>query len=325
MPAANADISGPGLGAAAGATGATGANAKRASLFQLKQLIIRINGEILRLQQTGTLDPVVTQRISLLQNIGGTVNEIIRKVQTGQMTEANIPITEAAYNAFLPVMSNINSPLPNLLAGIGASSALNNLFPLYAGGDISGAALAKELLSKYAGDFFKNLSWDLSLKHKSQAETKIAEELAKSIGKSQFGLPPPISELLGNQESPDAGTYGKVDGRDSDGHRGQFDSAIKGMMGYKEGSKHSGPLNDSGGAPEKLDWKKRAEQICDQISKRGLSPYDYGCKKAGNDFGEGFSYRGYARMICSRLETNYDPGIPALCGCPPPTWSGWKP
>jgi hypothetical protein len=269
----------------------------------------------------------VTQRISLLQNIGTTVNEIIRKVELGQMIEANIPITEAAYNAFLPVMSNINSPLPNLLDGIGASSALNSLFPLYAGGDISGAALARELLSKYAGDFFKNLSWDVNLKYKSEAERKIAEDLIKSIGKSQFGLPPPNSELLGNQESPDAGTYGRVGGGHGDGgeHRGMFDSVVKGMMGYKQGAKHSGRANDSGGAPEKLDWKKRAEQICDQISKRGLSPYDYGCKKAGNDFGEGFSYRGYARMICSRLETNYDPGIPALCGCPPPTWPGWKP
>jgi len=77
--------------------------------------------------------------------------------------------------------------------------------------------------------------------------------------------------------------------------------------------------------PGTLDWKERSGQICEQIVKRGMNPRDYGCLEDPDEVDPNFSYRGYAKMVCSRLGTNYDPGIPELCGCPPATWSGWKP
>jgi hypothetical protein len=55
-----------------------------------------------------------------------------------------------------------------------------------------------------------------------------------------------------------------------------------------------------------------------------MNSYDFGCMKDTSAVSENFSYRGYAKMICSRLATNYDPSIPELCGCPPPTWPGWR-
>ena len=344
--ATNANVAGPGLGGT-GATGATGGAAisKPASLSELKDLVVRISAEIVRLQSSGTLDPIVSQRVSLLESTRAGINEIIRKLETGQMTPDKVPITEQEYFQFLPIMSNINSPLPDLLKGAGISSAINNLFPIYGVGDVSGAQLSRELLGKYAGDFLKNLSWDVRLKYTGESERKIAEELVHNLGKSQFGIPNPNSELLSSPPRGDAETNGPA-GLGS-GSRGMFDSIVNRIMGGGSGGEtpthNSGAAGSSGtggtvlataataapgsggGAAQRLDWKERSRMICEQITKRGLNAYDYGCMKNTGDVGENFSFRGYARMICNRLSTNYDPGIPTLCGCPPPTWPGWRP
>ena len=44
----------------------------------------------------------------------------------------------------------------------------------------------------------------------------------------------------------------------------------------------------------------------------------------GTDVGKEFSWRGYAKMICSRLMATPDPALPETCGCPPANWSGWN-
>jgi hypothetical protein len=44
-----------------------------------------------------------------------------------------------------------------------------------------------------------------------------------------------------------------------------------------------------------------------------------GNEKVSNDF----SWKGYTRMMCSRLQTTLDPALPETCGCPPATWKGW--
>jgi hypothetical protein len=95
-----------------------------------------------------------------------------------------------------------------------------------------------------------------------------------------------------------------------------------------------GATTDSGNAKnmphsttsQPFDWKERAKQICSQIKMRELNPYEFGCLKDENSVRqENFSWRGYAKMVCSRLGTVYDPSIPELCGCPPPSWIGWRP
>ena len=77
-------------------------------------------------------------------------------------------------------------------------------------------------------------------------------------------------------------------------------------------------------APTKFDWHDRSNFICDAIQKRGLNPDDFGCLKSDQYVSDNFSWRGYAKMICSRLGTSYDTGLPESCGCPPPTWKGWR-
>jgi len=78
------------------------------------------------------------------------------------------------------------------------------------------------------------------------------------------------------------------------------------------------------GPPAKFDWKERSIAICDAVEKRGYNPGDFGCIEDLKTVGENFSWRGYSKMVCSRISTLYDTGAPEACGCPPPTWPGWR-
>ena len=73
-----------------------------------------------------------------------------------------------------------------------------------------------------------------------------------------------------------------------------------------------------------FDWKGRAEAISDAIKRAGMNPSDYGCLEKGAHVSAGYSWRGHAKMICSRLATNADPAIPEQMGCPPVSWRGWR-
>ena len=73
-----------------------------------------------------------------------------------------------------------------------------------------------------------------------------------------------------------------------------------------------------------FDWQRRSKEICENARKRGLNPADFGCMPAGTEVSNDFSWRGYARMLCNRLQTDYYTGVPEACGCPPTNWPGWK-
>ena len=82
--------------------------------------------------------------------------------------------------------------------------------------------------------------------------------------------------------------------------------------------------SDAGRGPSRFDWKERSKQIEQQVKKRGLNPSDYGIMKPNTKVSEGFSWKGYARMMCTRLQADTDPNMPVMCGCPPLDWSGWR-
>ena len=242
------------------------------------------------------------------------------------MAESDIPIKLSDYNKFLPFVTSttgtqLNEPLPTLIANLRTDSALANLFPAYFSGDVSGASLARQLFEKYAPSFFKNISYDvnINLKHKSDSENAVAEHVARALANSVLPGSPAYatsqSQVSSNGIAPSSGTNG----------RGEFEERTNTIRVSGNGtSSDSSKVPAYSSAPTKFVWKDRANQICDQISKRGLNPDDYGCLQDPDDVDENFSYRGYARMICTRLGTNYDPSIPEVCGCPPLTWVGWR-
>ena len=287
-------------------------------------LKISIASFITQLKASGTKSPITLKRIDTLNYILDQVSNLIRAVQSGMMNEYDIPITVNDYNNFLPFIDQKNAgvsqdrPLPSLINASGANSALMNLFPAYFQGDVSGAKLAQELLQKYASSFFQNVSYDVNVNFgkRSEAELEIDREMAAAIASvATNGNANLITNSNANVSFSNSGSsYEAVD--NSTTSSGSFGSVIQNLMGGL------GPVTNK---PYILDWKQRSGDICGQISKRGLNPGDYGCLKNPEEVDQNFSYRGYAKMICARLETNYDPGIPELCGCPPPTWVGWRP
>ena len=82
------------------------------------------------------------------------------------------------------------------------------------------------------------------------------------------------------------------------------------------------PMN-GGRGPAHFDWRQRAKEIEDQVKKRGLNPADFGITLIKTASPE-FSWKGYAKMICTRLQATMDPALPVTCGCPPMDWNGWR-
>ena len=296
-----------------------------ATLEQLTGVSTSIVAEIVRLQASGATDSTTQNRIKLLTTILQTVNDMTTGLKNGTIKATDITITTRQVNRFLTNIQNPNSPLTNILSDWGLPSGLSNLFPTYAAGDVSGADLAKDLFGKYVKNI-ENLSWDISLNYKGKAEQEIAANYASAMNDARY-----FSDTVG---TPTASNASPTDKNTASAYGGLFQNVISSVsgqtatveagMGGLTPNSGSRPVTSSVTSP--FDWKARSKQICSQIKMRQMDPYEFGClndpEKVRQD---NFSWRGYTKMICSRLATVYDPSIPELCGCPPPAWIGWKP
>ena len=75
--------------------------------------------------------------------------------------------------------------------------------------------------------------------------------------------------------------------------------------------------------PHHFDWKARVQHIVEQVHKRGLTDKEVGLLPMNAKVAPDFSWKGYAKQICTRLMANTDPDLPVACGCPPSDWRGW--
>lgn len=275
----------------------------RATLEQLKDASFRISIEIARLQGSGTTDPVFQTRVNVLTKIKQSLDLLVNQLNAKTLLPEDVPITEKDLKDFLPTISNPASPVTQFLDKMKAPSGVKNLFPAYEGADISGAQLANALFSKYGDSLFNGLSWDLNLSYTSPQEVQIAKAKANA---SQTLLPksPEGQFQLGNV----------VRGR------GDFDRAVGELESTSPGVRPVLPTPQTA----KFDWKSRSAQICEAVRKQGLDPADFGCLKNTSKVGDDFSWRGYTKMVCTRLQTTTDTGLPELCGCPPVGWPGWR-
>ena len=312
----------------------------------LTDLTTKIGLEIVRLTSSGSTDTATQSRVNVLNQVKNSVDTLLNEIKIGNKKITDVQLTKADIASFLPAMSNPSAPLPNIIKALGGSSFLNNLFPVYPTGDASGANIAQNLFSSYANNLMNNLSWDVNLSYTGQAEQdaiKNISEMNKRVGAQQ---------QYGNEE---INIYNSVAPAlvDSSGNRGFFDSIIQQLSNAflnKNGTQTDasgssvggvagpfGPGTDvksvlSGGqgqgqgpAATRFDWKTRALHICDQVEARGFDSLEFGCLNNPDEVSENFSWRGYAKMVCSRIATIYDPSVPEMCGCPPPTWPGWRP
>ena len=304
----------------------------RASLNDLQTLITRINSTTLILSSSGTNDPVVRARITALNEVKNNVNNIITDVQSGGRSESEIPITRDAYLNFLRTVDNTNSPLTNLMDRSGLPTTLSDLFPTYSSGDVSGANLSKYLFQKYADILLKGLSWDVNISYTGDNEVEVSKSLANQLS-SILSKSYLDQSIIGRPVYTGPVYTGPID------NRGEFAKKITDLQngGTKSPTTTTTnpppttttdtttPTAPKSTAPVKFDWHERANFICESIKKREMNPEDFGCLKSEEYVSENFSWRGYAKMICNRLATSYDSGLPELCGCPDASWKGWRP
>ena len=293
-------------------------SAEKPTLNDLKDLIIKIQTEITRLSASGTTDSIINNRISKLTILKNEVQAIIDKVEKKTMSIDQIPITKTDFNKFLPLLANPNSKLPDTLQSAGLPVSLANLFPAYLSGDISGAELTQYVVGNYLDTFFKGLSWDLRMNYTAERLKEIADAKLQTAETTLSALDTmKQTQILANEAKQNAAAA-------ETGYRGDSASRTSpDVAGQVLGDGQLG-IPKSATAPDTLDWKERSQQICTAIAKRGYTPGDFGCFAADTPVQKNFSYRGYAKMICARLGTLYDTSAPEACGCPPPTWDGWR-
>ena len=274
----------------AGIEGFTGSSSSPPiSVDQLITLSQKIVVEIARLQASGTSDPVIQARVQMFTKISQKVEDIKKKVHNGSMTADMIPITQKDYANFLPALGDRSSGISGLISQSG-NPTLSSLFNSYEQGDISGSQLAASLFSTYADTLVNGLS----IKYTSPNELALAQAQAQAAA-------------VGGAGQGAAGAAAHT----VSGFRGEFETTVQGL---------ANPSSKPGG----YDWKAMAISICQNIKRMSLNPADFGCILPGTQVSPDFSWRGHCKMVCSRLATHYDPGMPEQMGCPPATWKGWR-
>jgi hypothetical protein len=229
------------------------------------------------------------------------------------MAAKDIPILESDYLAFLPVLGT-DTALPSLLKANNLPPSLSSLFTSYQAGDISGAGITQYLFQNYADTFFKGLSWDLQMNYTAE-RTQAVAEAKKGYAEAVVKALAPYRGEFASATMPDDAETGVVTSTHTNTNTNTNTST---------GTRSTGTQMQDGAPASTLDWKDRSSQICTAIQNRGLEPGDFGCLTDTSAVGKGFSWRGYAKMVCTRLGTVYDTSTPEACGCPPLTWSGWR-
>jgi hypothetical protein len=277
-----------------------------------------------RLNASGTNDPIVSARTRAISNMIDELNTIINKVETRVLPEIEIPIMKSDISNIFRAIQNPKQPLPALVGQRLPPAALN-LLPQGLTKDAESQALLGQLADKYVGDLLNGLSWkvEASAKYTSQNEA-----LSKSNINIQFAPPASAEDsLVGLTNALGASTYGFPTPKNMALSGTSINAQPTPAPGNPSDPYAINPMDGMGRTPSAasgFDWQRRAKEICENIRRRGMNPKDFGCLKPGTQVGRDFSWRGYARMICTRLQTDYYTGTAEACGCPPLDWKGWQ-
>ena len=314
--------------------GASNTKASDVTMKDLEDLSTRIGIEIIRLQSSGTTNLNTKSRIETLTKIQKSVSDLIAEINKGARKLSEAPFMKADITKFLPTLTNPNTQIGTLFGSGSGTSMLESLFPKYSAGDIDGAKVAQALFKQYEKDFLNNLSWDVSLHYVGNAEQDVAYNYAKAAESLQAQASLDSNNSMASSDITVAGggigtTAGPANSSSYRGVMGSITQALTGMtpthVSVGNGTQENKESHTSSPNASPLDWKTRSVQICAQIKARGYDANDFGCIENPDKMTqESFSWRGHTKMVCNRLATIYDPSVPFLCGCPPPTWPGWR-
>jgi hypothetical protein len=274
----------------------------KATLKDLTDFVGRIQGEIIRLSASATTDPIVNSRVSALTNLKNDVQGIITKLNNKSIQPNEVPILKSDIDKALPLLGNPSRPLGEIVKSLGLPPGLVNILPANLVKDPDTKQYISSLIDKYAEKIVNGVSASFNVKYTAPGEADISEsQRAASSTIDTLGFPSmaDLNNVSNAKFAP-----------------------------YDSGSPvtdHLAPTpSDAGRGPSQFDWKQRSKEIEAQVKQRGLEPTDFGIMPEGTKTSSDFSWKGYARMMCTRLQATSDPSLGITCGCPPMDWKGWR-
>jgi hypothetical protein len=316
-----------------------------ATLNDLKKFIERIDVESMRLSASGDTSETTSARIVALAEIKSDIQTILTQIQRGSISESEIPVTKELLNKALPILGKPSDPLPQLIKKAGLPPALANLLPSNMLKDPETTREINQLIDKYMDTIVNGVSASFEVKYTSPFEAMkgYGAMMQSSVDKSEFpsmnqsiidksgfsSMNPSIIDKSGfpsmnpsmmNQSTIDKTGFPSMSDLDNISNA-KFTPMDSGMPVT---DRMAPTPMDAGRGPSHFDWKERSKQIEQQVKKRGLDPSDFGIMPPQTKVSKDFSWKGYARMICTRLQATMDPSLPVTCGCPPLDWSGWR-
>lgn len=282
---------------------------------QLDTLSTKLSVEIARLLASGATDPVIVARTSAYTKIRQSVDDLRARVKNGTLKATDIPIKLKDYQNFLPALGSNSAGIAGLLSKTG-NATLSSLFNSYDTGDVSGADVAAALFQTYADDLLKGLSYNVTVSYTSPNDVS-KEQAISSAWNAKNAFASLSNGVTGSASSASSLVSGGItDGFSGSGEsRGEFEQKINTL---------SRPPSKAPSTAGHFDWKTRVDAITENIRRAGMDPGDFGCLERGAQVSQDYSWRGHAKMVCSRLATNADPAIPEQMGCPPVSWKGWR-
>lgn len=280
-----------------------------ASKTELQLLQSKIYAAILTLSASGTTDPVTQSRIKSLQAMYSETTDIINKLDKGTMKAGEVPYYSQDIKVIIPKLADPKSTLMDLSAQ-GSGEKLNMVEEQLA--TFVGKENAKSVFNdiRKNGMFRVNVGVDLGYNTKAEDDKK-GEPMV--LNKKYEMDPYGVLSLDRSNNNP---AMSDIQPSTTATMDGPYDNTMSGMDDRAEAiSKKK--------SPSRLDWEKRAKDICTQVKLRGLDPLDFGCIPEGSKMSPAYSWRGHAKMVCGRLGATMDPGLPSTCGCPPSNWKGW--
>jgi len=299
---------------------------KRATIHELEEFLFRVNIELTRLEASGASDPVLQARINTLHMIRNDIQSVILDLNNGSITPDTVPIFSSDLKKAFPLLGDPTDPLPQILRKNDLPPAVANLFP---GGlsprDNEQATQINNIVKGYMDNLFEGASWGVNLMFnyenpnvlKLKQKTAEAQVMIANASNPVIGLPG--INILHPSVAPYDSCAQSASSTNSM-NLGTDATYSPGLPGISPSSARIVPELP----PAHLDWKERAQQIKQQVTKRGLEPTDFGMLPENSDVSKEFSWRGYTQMVCSRLNATTDPGLAVSVGCPPRDWQGWR-
>jgi hypothetical protein len=297
----------------------TGSNA---TVQDLKDFIVRLTAESMKLSASGTTDPIMNARVVGLAEIKSDMQTLLDQIRKGIILESEIPVTKAELENAVRISAKPDEPLPHLIKETGLPSGLANLLPSNTQKDPETTQEINKLINKYTDTIVNGATATYEVKYTFPFEAMKGNGMMQLPMMDKIGFP--LMNQSGfpsmNQSTIDKTGFPSMSDLDNISNA-KFTPMDSGMPVTDQMAPT--PM-DAGRGPSRFDWKARSKQIEQQVKKRGLKASDFGIMPPQTKVSEGFSWKGYARMICTRLQATMDPSLPETCGCPPLDWSGWR-